>query len=302
MKRQIVISNSLLPLKLSIQRGLYKCFKLLPCVIFLIISYWHFVSADIFAQETTYSKADSVTIKKPLIDTIGDFAKPISDTIFYQIFDEKPGESKDTTKVKAFDLETKVVYNSFEKIHFDLRNRKVFLFYNAAITYGDIKLKANYIEIDFIKKQVYATGLPDSLGVIQGKPVFSDGPQEFQADEITYNFDTRKGVIKHVMTQEGEGFIHGEKIKRLKDERINVSSGQYTTCNLPHPHFEFRYGKAQLIPNKMIVPGRLIWLSRVLPYLLQSHLGYFPTKVANDPESLSHDGVNRKIEVFISNG
>jgi len=278
LKRQIVISNSLLPLRLSIQRGLYKCFKLLPCVIFLIISYWHFVSADIFAQETTYSKADSVTIKKPLIDTIGDFAKPISDTIFYQVFDEKPGESKDTTKVKAFDLETKVVYNSFEKIHFDLRNRKVFLFYNAAITYGDIKLKANYIEIDFIKKQVYATGLPDSLGVIQGKPVFSDGPQEFQADEITYNFDTRKGVIKHVMTQEGEGFIHGEKIKRLKDERINVSSGQYTTCNLPHPHFEFRYGKAQLIPNKMIVSGPAYLAIEGVALPIAIPFGLFPNK------------------------
>ena len=34
--------------------------------------------------------------------------------------------------------------------------------------------------------------------------------------EITYNFSTKKGIIKDVRTQEGESYILGDKVKKRK--------------------------------------------------------------------------------------
>jgi len=156
----------------------------------------------------------------------------------------------DSTKspAKGFGLEASVKYKSFKKIHFNIKERKVFLFDDAAIEYGDIELKAAYIEIDFLNNNVYAKGLPDSTGKIIGEPVFTESGQSFDSEEISYNFDTKKGIIKHVITKDGEGYLHGEKIKKMPDDRVNVWHGSYTTCDLKHPHFEFRYSKAQVIP------------------------------------------------------
>ncbi len=48
---------------------------------------------------------------------------------------------------------------------------------------------------------------------------------------------------------EAASFLAQFGVERLPDGRINISKGKYTTCNLKHPHFEFRYSKAQLIPK-----------------------------------------------------
>ncbi len=237
-----------------------------------------FIFSGIKSQETEFPFRDTTLINNLLTDTTGKFQKPSLDTLTFKVFDEELGKLKDSVTKSAFTLDNKVVYNSFEKIHFDVLNKKVFLYYNAEITYGTIKLKADYIEIDFTRNQVYAKGLPDSLGVLRGQPVFADGPQEFQAGEMNYNFDTKRGVIQQVMTKDGEGYIHGERIKRLEDERINVSRGSYTTCDLPHPHFEFRYGRAQLVPNKLIVSGPAYLVIEDVALPVAVPFGLFPNK------------------------
>ncbi len=186
----------------------------------------------------------------------------------------------DSTKKpsKSFGLEASVKYKSFRKIHFNIKERKVFLYDDAAIEYGDIELKAAYIEIDFLNNNVYAKGLPDSTGKIIGEPVFTESGQSFDSEEITYNFDTKKGVIKHVITKDGEGYLHGERIKKMPDDRINVQNGKYTTCDLKHPHYEFRYSKAQVIPDNKIVSGPAYMVIEGVPTPLFLPFGLFPNK------------------------
>lgn len=46
-------------------------------------------------------------------------------------------------------------------------------------------------------------------------PVFKEGDDEFKADTMRYNFDTKKGKVYHVITQQGDGFIHGAIVKKL---------------------------------------------------------------------------------------
>jgi lipopolysaccharide assembly outer membrane protein LptD (OstA) len=203
---------------------------------------------------------------------------PADNLVFKEANDTIVANDTISKAAKAVGIENKVIYNSFEKIQFDVVNRKVYLFENADITYGNIRLKADYVEIDFDKNEVYARGVPDSLGVMRGTPVFTEGNQEFESHEMTYNFDTRKGIIRSVITQDGEGYIHGERIKKMEDDRINVLRGSYTTCDLPHPHYEFRYTRAQVIPDRKIVSGPAYMVIEGVPIPLALPFGLFPNK------------------------
>jgi lipopolysaccharide export system protein LptA len=179
---------------------------------------------------------------------------------------------------KGMGLETSVKYKSADNIRYDIRNSKVFLTQDAEIVYGEISIKADYIEIDFARNLVFAKGLPDSTGKLQGTPVFSESGQTFEAEEMTYNFDTKKGVIREVTTQDGEGYLFGSKIKKMPDDRINIAKGHYTTCNLPNPHYEFRFTKAQLIPDNKIVSGPAYMVIEDVPVPLVVPFGLFPNK------------------------
>jgi lipopolysaccharide assembly outer membrane protein LptD (OstA) len=225
-----------------------------------------FISADSIAKLSGQTiQIDTTEISGAANDTISpaeaDTTKDFSSTVKQQSF-----------------LESKVNYKSFERIHFDVRQRKVFLYGDAEIEYGEINIKADYLEIDFANSTVVANGVPDSLGKLQGTPVFTESGQAFESEEMTYNFDTRKGLIRKVITKDGEGYLHGAKIKKMPDERINIWQGKYTTCNLPHPHFEFRYTKAQVIPDNKIVtgPAYLVIEGVALPLFIP--FGLFPNK------------------------
>ena len=69
-------------------------------------------------------------------------------------------------------------------------------------------------------KILFLVTLNDSLGNPYGKPVKEK--IKFNSDVIRYNFNTKKGVIKNVITQEGEGYILGEKVKKQNDKIIHT--------------------------------------------------------------------------------
>ena len=176
-------------------------------------------------------------------------------------------------------LESEVVYSCEDSNFFDVPEKKVYLYGNAVITYQDIKLEADYIEIDFVKNTVYATGLPDSAGKIAGTPVFTEGDQSFEASVMRYNYKTKKGFIEGVMTEDSYGFLHGRQVKKMPDDVINISGGYYTTCNhTEDPHFEFRYNKSKVIPGKRIVTGPAYLVVEDVPTPLLIPFGWFPNK------------------------
>lgn len=194
--------------------------------------------------------------------------KPVNDTA-----------AAGTTKGQTIGLTGKVHSYAEDSIRNDLIAQKRFLYKNAKIEYEDIVLTADYIEIDFKNSIAYATGLPDSTGVIRGYPVFKEGQSTYEAKEIRYNYDTKKGLIKGVFTNEDDGYLHGKTIKRFPDNTINIKDGSYTTCDLPeHPHYEFRFSKAKVIPGDLIVTGPAYFTLEGLPTPLWLPFGIFPNK------------------------
>ena len=168
----------------------------------------------------------------------------------------KPVRTVRPPKQKDSPFEVKVIRTAVDSVIQDVKRKTIHYYGNAVVKYDDITLEANYLKFDLNTNIVTAAGLPDTTGKMQGTPHFTQGETKFEALEMSYNFQSKKGIIHKVWTEESGGYIHGEKIKRMEDNTINIRSGGFTTCNLKdHPHYQFRFNKAKIIPNDMIVTG-----------------------------------------------
>ena len=152
------------------------------------------------------------------------------------------------------------------------------MFGAAVVDYGDIHLEAGYIRIDFSKFLITAYGVKDSTGKIAGIPLFKEKDQEFTSDTIEYNYESKKGIIHNIYSEQGGGILHGERVKKLPDNTILVRDGSFTTCDLRDPHFQISFNKAKVIPDDKIVTGP-VWLEiEDIPTPLALPFGFFPNK------------------------
>jgi hypothetical protein len=179
--------------------------------------------------------------------------------------------------VQAPLLEAPIVYNAIDSIVFSVDGQTVYLYKNARVTYQDIVLTADYIVLDLESREVYAEGLPDSSDVMQGNPIFNDGGEEYESKTLRYNFDTQKGIITEVRTEQGEGFIHSERTKKISENEFILKDGKYTTCDATPPHFYLHLTKAKVIKNDKIVTGPAYMVLEGFPiYFPILPFGFFP--------------------------
>ena len=154
---------------------------------------------------------------------------------------------------------------------------KAYIYGEGEVTYGSIKLDADRIEMDMAESTVYAVGTTDSIGDVQGSPVFNDKGTEYKSETMRYNFKTEKGFITNVITEQGEGFLTGGTSKKIDENTFYLQDGFYTTCdNHEEPHFGFRLTKAKVRPKKDIVTGPAYMVLEGLPLPLAVPFGYFP--------------------------
>ena len=210
--------------------------------------------------------------------------------------------SKNDTTVSEDAIEYPVEYQAEDSMVVDLTTEKVFLYGGAQVNYQQTQLNADYIELDLKNNHVSATGLPDSSGTIVGEPIFKDGEQEFQTEKMTYNFETQKGKISEVKTQEGEGFIKGNEVKKVEDKMF-IHNGYYTTCNLERPHFSLATSKLKVIPKDKIVTGPVILKIGDVPTPLGLPFGIFSNKKGRSSGVLIPTyGDSRAQGFFLRNG
>ena len=175
-------------------------------------------------------------------------------------------------------LKFPVKYHARDSMQVDLENEIVYLYGGATVDYEDMHLGAEFISIDMKNKEMFAQGVPDPDGYLVGAPRFSQGNQQFRSNTIRYNFETKKGKIGYVITQEGEGYIHGEIVKKDPENNFFIRNGKYTTCDLDTPHFAITSNKLKVINNNKIVTGPAYLTIESIPTPLLIPFGFFPNK------------------------
>ncbi len=183
----------------------------------------------------------------------------------------------DTTSVaKKKMIEGTVTYTAKDSIYIDLKSKNTYLFKNAKMHYLDLDLTAEKISMNFEKQQVSAQEGVDSAGNKIGTPHFKDKTQEFDAKEITYNFDTKRGLIKDIFMQQDEIYVHGNVMKKMEDNVIFVKGAKFTTCDLAEPHFHIGARRAKVIPDDKVVTGGAALYFENIPTPLALPFTLFP--------------------------
>ena len=134
--------------------------------------------------------------------------------------------------------------------------RMIYYYGDVEVTYGNVKLTADYMEYDMNSGTVFARGTLDTLtGVWKGQPTMTEGGATYSMEELRYNFNSRKAKITNMITQQDEGLLHGKDIKMMPDRSINIQRGQYTVCDLEDPHYFLHLTVAKRTKDGKIVFG-----------------------------------------------
>jgi lipopolysaccharide export system protein LptA len=174
-------------------------------------------------------------------------------------------------------FKTTVKYLARDSTIYAADGQTVELFGDASVIYGDISLKADYIRLNYLTNEVYARGRFDSTqNKLIGRPVFQDGEGKYDSKEIRYNFKSKKGKIQGVITQQGEGNIRGQNVKKDDEDNLYIGKAIYTTCNLATPHFHINASKLKVIHNKQVVAGPFNLVINQIPLPLGLPFGFFP--------------------------
>ena len=182
----------------------------------------------------------------------------------------------DSVSKKRDELEAPVVYQSQDSMVW-YKNGNAYLYGDGQVNYQKIELKANEITIDLDNSTVYAQGTTDSTGTVKGLPVFADGGTPYESKTMSYNFKSRKGLINNVTTQQGEGYMTSNTVKKGAENEFYIRNGRYTTCeDHEHPHFYLSLTRAKMRPNEDIVFGPAYLVVADVPLPLALPFGFFP--------------------------
>ncbi len=176
----------------------------------------------------------------------------------------------------AGDIETTIKYSARDSMNLSLTNQNVDLYGDGKIVYGDIELSADRVNVDYEIHEIQAEGTEDSLGNPVGEPIFKDGPDVYETEKMRYNFKSEKAIIKGVVTQQGEGIMHGNTVKRDQRGDLYIDRAKYTTCNRPDPHFHIEARKLKLVPNDKIMVGPFHMRVNDIPLPIGWGFGMFP--------------------------
>jgi hypothetical protein len=246
--------------------------------------------ADSLSASDTVSPNQADTLKRPVRSLMGgryiskeELDSLLKDTMPEHSFTILPDTTqKDTVKTDTTSnsnvLDSPVKYEAKDSIVFDYHNSRAHLYGDSKVNYQNLELDADEIDISIDSSLVYAAGRKDSTGVIQGKPLFKQGADEYEPDRIAYNFKTRKAFVTNVYTQEGEGFMQTIDGKRDSSGVMYIRHGKYTTCDSEHPHFYLALSRAKMHPGKSVIFGPAHLVVEDVPLPLALPYGFFPFK------------------------
>ena len=149
---------------------------------------------------------------------------------------------------------------------------------SGELQYKSMGLKAEYIRVNMDSSMLYAQGVMDTIeNEWVGKPIFSEGNDSYETEQIRFNLKTQKALIRNAVTEQGEGYIIADKTKKVENDVLMMAGGKYTTCNdHDHPHFYMQLTKAKVKPGSYIASGPAYLVVGDVPLPLAIPFGFFP--------------------------
>ncbi len=131
---------------------------------------------------------------------------------------------------------------------------------NGLIKFEDIVLHADHIWADFDENIMRAAG---NVRLIVEN-------EETHANELVYNLENKKGIVRDGFTYSDPWYYRGSEIFKVEADESYIRGGSLTTCSLKHPHFYFSASKIIVKVNKELIAKNIVLKVGGIP------LFYFP--------------------------
>lgn len=175
-------------------------------------------------------------------------------------------------------IDAPVTYVAQDSLVYNASSNTAYLYGSSAVDYEKMNLKGDKIYMSLDSSMVHATGSKDSTEKtgIKGRPVFTMGQDKYDTDTMSFNFKTKKGIVRNAYTEQEDGFLRSEVSKRNDNGEVFLSHGRYTTCDHEHPDFYIALSRAKVRPGKDVVFGPAYLVVADVPLPLAIPYGFFP--------------------------
>ncbi len=233
-------------------------------------------------------------------DTISVNLKPIVEEINKKDQDTVRPDSIKPPKETLTDI---VDYYGEDYVLLNRKENKVYMYNNAYIIYGDMRIDAGLIILDYNKNEVYAKGI-DSAGVYSQRPIFVQATNKVEPDSIRYNFNSKKALVYNSRTERNGFNVIAEVTKKVNDSVVYLRNVKFTTSkNIDDPEYYFYTRKAKFVPKKKIVTGLTNMYIADVPTPIGLPFAYFPlTEDRTSGFIIPSFGENNSRGFFLQNG
>ena len=265
-------------------KGMFrKCLKRLGLAAFMLLALSSFTLSSQDMRRDRRLRRSGADLETPLdsaaIPVISDSLRFVRDSI-HRADSVKAADSLQMLQKSS--LEAPAFTVARDSIIEDFSNGKRMIYYygDVSVTYGNMKLTADYMEYDLSTSTLYARGTKDTTGVITGMPVMEQGQKTYTMEEVRYNFETQKARITNMVTQEQDGILHGKNIKMMPDRSINMTHGKYTVCDCDEPHYYLHLTAAKVMttPSQKTVFGPAYPVIADVPLPIGLPFGFIPKR------------------------
>lgn len=183
-------------------------------------------------------------------------------------------------------LQDRVEYHGQDSMISDVTGQQLLLYGEGSyVKYQDLNITAGFIRLNLDSNIVTATYELDSLGNKKGIPDFSQGDQKFTSEKMRYNYQTGKGKVYDITTQQNDVIVKGSELKFIRNlgdtsqsDILYTNRGIFTTCTHDEPHFGIRTSRQKLISEKLVITGPANLEIMGVPTPLVLPFAFFPVK------------------------
>jgi len=189
--------------------------------------------------------------------------------------------------------QTEVVKYDAPRIEFIVPKDRIVLDRRSHLTYKELELHAKRVEFNSEQQTLVATGDPKLV----------DRGEEVTGHLMTYDLETRTGNIYKAETAFEKGLYHGERIRKVGDNELEVMDGSYSTCDRDPPDYRFQSHRMKVyLRDKLVAKPVVFYVKNVPLFALPFYV--FPIKPGRHSGFMfpqTEFGFNNKAGQFIRN-
>lgn len=178
-----------------------------------------------------------------------------------------------------------VDFEAQDSVVFEFEPERIaYLYGNAEVRHPEGTLKAGKITLNLSTNIMEASA--ESPDDTLSYPVLTREGEEIRSKRILYNYKTDKGLFDAARVTIDKGSITGNKVKRSSPDVVFIEEGQYSTCELDHPHFYIQAQQMKVFEEDEIFFTNAQLYILDIPYPVVFPFGYIPSRLEEEQTGL----------------